>query len=238
MAGPRGATDSATTPQKAKRPRRPRGSIDVEDIIDGAFALAEEVSLSKLSVPMLAKHLDVAITSIYWHYRKKEDLLDAMADRAAKEYHFSMPFIGVDDWQEALRKHFLAMRTLFREKPVLCDLILMRTGELDADTMQQSLKNLETAVGTLVDAGFTAEEALDLYLTLSLHCRGIAVLEHLDTAGSTRKISHIPSAEHTPLLHDLAIGGLLSQSMIATSFAATVDAIIAQAEQKLLAKKG
>ena len=42
-----------------KRKRRERGSIDPEEIINGAFELAEEVSIDNLSMPMLGKHLGV-----------------------------------------------------------------------------------------------------------------------------------------------------------------------------------
>lgn len=240
MASPSAGTDatesSSAKVQQPKRPRRPRGSIDVEDIINGAFELAEEVTLNGLSMPMLAKHLGVAITSIYWHFRKKAELLDAMTDRATKQYHFSMPFVEDATWQEGLRKHFLEVRQVFRDKPVLCDLILMRTGELSVDTMQDSLKNLEAAINTMVEAGFSPADALDLYMTLSLHIRGAAVLERLDTAAPTRDIPRIPSAEHTPLLHELAIQGHLALSITDTTFMFTVDAIIKEAERLLLAK--
>ena len=57
-----------------KRKRRERGSIDPEEIINGAFELAEEVSIDNLSMPMLGKHLGVGVTSIYWYFRKKDDL--------------------------------------------------------------------------------------------------------------------------------------------------------------------
>jgi len=43
-----------------KRQRRERGSINPDDIISGAFELAERVSIDNLSMPMLSKHLDVA----------------------------------------------------------------------------------------------------------------------------------------------------------------------------------
>ncbi len=65
-----------------KRQRRERGSINPDDIISGAFELAEQVSIDNLSMPLLGKHLGVGVTSIYWYFRKKDDLLNAMTDRA------------------------------------------------------------------------------------------------------------------------------------------------------------
>jgi AcrR family transcriptional regulator len=33
-------------------------------------------------MPLRARQLDVGVTSIYWYLRKKDELLDAMTDRA------------------------------------------------------------------------------------------------------------------------------------------------------------
>lgn len=71
-----------------KRQRRERGSINPDDIISGA-ELAEQVSIDNLSMPLLGKHLGVGVTSIYWYFRKKDDLLNAMADRALRQYVFA-----------------------------------------------------------------------------------------------------------------------------------------------------
>lgn len=76
-----------TTP--GKRQRRQRGSINPEDIISGAFELAQQVSIDNLSMPLLGKHLGVGVTSIYWYFRKKDDLLNAMTDRALSKYVFA-----------------------------------------------------------------------------------------------------------------------------------------------------
>ncbi len=103
-ARPTKSTSSGARVAKAKR--RPRGSLDVEEIITGAFELAEEVSIAGLSMPVLAKHLDVPVTSIYWHFRKKEQLLDAMTERATRQYHFTNPFVDGGTWQDGLRNHF------------------------------------------------------------------------------------------------------------------------------------
>ena len=63
-----------------RRQRRERGSISVDEILNGALEVAAEVSIDNLSMPLLARHLDVGVTSIYWYFRKKDELLDAMTD--------------------------------------------------------------------------------------------------------------------------------------------------------------
>ena len=53
-----------------------------------------------------------------------------MTERATRQYHFTNPFVDGGTWQDGLRNHFRKMHLVFRENPVLCELILMRTGEL------------------------------------------------------------------------------------------------------------
>ena len=72
------------------RKRRDRGSISADEILKGAFDVAAQVSIDKLSMPVLAKHLDVGVTSIYWYFRRKDDLLDAMTDLALGVSRFAI----------------------------------------------------------------------------------------------------------------------------------------------------
>ena len=111
-----------------KRQRRERGSINPDDIIKGAFELAEQVGIDNLSMPLLGKHLGVGVTSIYWYFRKKDDLLNAMTDRALKQYVFATPYVEAKDWRETLRNHARTMRKTFLGNPILCDLILIRSA--------------------------------------------------------------------------------------------------------------
>ena len=111
-----------------KRQRRERGSINPDDIISGAFELAEQVSIDNLSMPLLGKHLGVGVTSIYWYFRKKDDLLNAMTDRALRQYAFATPYVEAKDWRETLRNHARAMRKTFLGNPILGDLILIRSA--------------------------------------------------------------------------------------------------------------
>ena len=107
----------ARQPVADKRQRRERGSISVDEIINGAFQVAEEVSVDGLSMPLLAKHLDVGVTSIYWYFRKKDDLLNAMTDRALGQYDFATPFVEGQDWRDSLRDHARKDAPDFPEQP-------------------------------------------------------------------------------------------------------------------------
>jgi AcrR family transcriptional regulator len=161
-----------------KRQRRERGSINPGDIIDGAFELADEVSIDNLSMPLLGKHLGVGVTSIYWYFRKKDDLLNAMTDRALRKFTFSTPYVEAGNWRESLRNHARMMRKTFLSSPILTDLILIR-GALSSKARRLGVEQMEKAIATLVDAGLSAEDAFDTYSAVSLHVRGTVVLERL-----------------------------------------------------------
>ena len=137
-----------------KRQRRERGSINPDDIIKGAFELAEEVGIDNLSMPLLGKHLGVGVTSIYWYFRKKDDLLNAMTDRALRQYVFATPYVEAKDWRETLRNHARTMRKTFMGNPILCDLILIRSA-LSPRAAKLGVQEVEKAIDSLVEAGLS-----------------------------------------------------------------------------------
>lgn len=161
-----------------KRPRRERGSINPDDIIKGAFELAEEVGIDNLSMPLLGKHLGVGVTSIYWYFRKKDDLLNAMTDRALRQYVFATPYVEAKDWRETLRNHARSMRKTFLGNPILCDLILIRSA-LSPRTARLGVQEVEKAIASLTEAGLAADDAFDTYSAVSVHVRGSVVLQRL-----------------------------------------------------------
>jgi AcrR family transcriptional regulator len=201
----------ARQPVADKRQRRQRGSISVDEIINGAFEVAEQVSVDGLSMPLLAKHLDVGVTSIYWYFRKKDDLLNAMTDRALGQYDFATPFVEGQDWRESLHNHARKMRQTFRNNPILCDLILIR-GTFGREATQAAFQKLEKAVATLVEAGLSPEDAFDTYASISVHTQGAAVLERLrDKAGGAqpedRSGTSVIDPETMPLIAKLTEKG-------------------------------
>jgi len=161
-----------------KRQRRERGSINPDDIIKGAFELAEEVGIDNLSMPLLGKHLGVGVTSIYWYFRKKDDLLNAMTDRALRQYVFATPYVEAKDWRETLGNHARTMRKTFMGNPILCDLILIRSA-LSPRAAKLGVQEVEKAIASLVEAGLSTEDAFDTYSAVSVHVRGSVVLQRL-----------------------------------------------------------
>ncbi|WP_328360925.1 TetR/AcrR family transcriptional regulator [Mycobacterium sp. NBC_00419] len=162
----------------AKRPRRERGSINPDDIIAGAFALAEQVSIDNLSMPQLGRHLGVGVTSIYWYFRKKDDLLNAMTDRALRQCEFATPYVAADDWRRTLANHARTTRATFLANPILCDLILIRSA-LSPRAVRAGEQEVEKAIANLADAGLSAQDAFDVYSAVSVHVRGSVVLHRL-----------------------------------------------------------
>jgi len=160
------------------RKRRDRGSISADEILQGAFDVAARVSIDHLSMPVLAKHLDVGVTSIYWYFRRKDDLLDAMTDRALERFEFTVSTIDASNWRASLRDHAHTMRKHFRDNPILCDLVLIRS-QFGSSAVRNALQKIEQPIGALIEAGLDAGQAIAVYGAISVHTRGSAVLERI-----------------------------------------------------------
>ncbi|WP_084526226.1 TetR/AcrR family transcriptional regulator [Nocardia vaccinii] len=225
-----------------KRPRRERGSLNPEDIIDGAFELAEEVSLDNLSMPMLGKHLGVGVTSIYWYFRKKDDLLNAMTDRALHQYAtFVTPFVEASDWRESLRRHARTMRETFLRNPILCDLILIRSA-LSPEAAQLGARQTERVIANLIEAGLTLVEAVDTYSAVQLHVHGTVVLQRLydknkeSESGANAYYERLTiSPDTTPLLAEASAKGLHNGAPDDRNFEYGLDRILESADRLIAA---
>ncbi len=175
---------------KAIRQRRQRGSINAEEIIVGAFEVARRESLDQLSMPALAEHLGVGVTSIYWYFRKKDDLLNAMTDVAVDTYIREMPPLPDDQpWQDALYNHCRASRDVHRNDQILSDLLFIRTSTYTRYATRRVFEVEEAAIRMLVDAGFTAENAFMVYNAASIYMRGMIIHDRI------LRLSHAPTLD-------------------------------------------
>lgn len=225
----------------AKRQRRERGSLNPEDIILGAFELAEEVTIDGISMPLLSRRLNVGVTSIYWYFRKKDDLLNAMTDRALSQYAFAAPFVEADDWRETLRNHARTMRETFLGNPILCDLILIRSA-LSRNAARLGAHGIERAIASLVNAGFSVDDAFDLYSAINLHVRGSVVLQRLydknkqlDAEATAYYEDIAIEPETTPLLAEAVSRGIRSGAPDDRNFEYGLECILAHASRLIRA---
>lgn len=216
------------------RQRRERGSINVDEILRGAFEIADEVSIDNLSMPQLARHLDVGVTSIYWYFRRKDELLDAMTERVLLEYDFSVLSIEAGNWRESLRAHAHRMREMFTENPIMCDLILIR-GTRGVPASRSALEKIEQPVAALVAGGLTARQAFDTYTAISVLVRSSAVLQRLQSRTAEDQFpreywDQVIDAETTPLIASIPGRGYRIGMADDGNFDHILDSILDRAE--------
>ncbi|MDV6230544.1 TetR family transcriptional regulator [Rhodococcus cercidiphylli] len=176
------------TSEKVGRQRRERGSISAEEIINGAFEVARRDTLDKLSMPELAKHLDVGVTSIYWYFRKKDDLLNAMTDEAIRIVFEQLLPVEKSDWKSYLREHFALTRTIYSADHTLCDLALVRFGTYSKEAVHQVFVVMEEILEMLIEAGFEPQSALEVYESMSVYTRGSILLERIQLSAKSPTI--------------------------------------------------
>jgi AcrR family transcriptional regulator len=184
---PHGAEDERRTLKPAGAPRAgraERGSINAEQIIAGALALAEEVGIDGLTMPKLARRLGIGVTSIYWYFRSKDELIEALQVEAARAFHATMRPPDDPDWPSWLYGMFLRLRQAMRANRVYCDLLFMRGARASTTALEHTWPGAEAVVGKMAAAGFTPHEALQNLVMLSLYTRGAVVLERqIEQAG-------------------------------------------------------
>jgi AcrR family transcriptional regulator len=176
---PHGA-DHEPKVQKPDAPRvgrAERGSISAEQIVAGALELAEEAGLDALTMPKLARRLGIGVTSIYWYFRSKDELIEALQVEAARAFHAMMRPSDDPDWPSWLYGMFLRLRQAMRANRVYCDLLFMRGARASATALQHTWPGAEAIIGKMAAAGFTPHEALQNLVMLSLYTRGCVVLE-------------------------------------------------------------
>lgn len=162
--------------------RRPRGTLNRADIITAAFELLEgEDGVDGLSMPRLARHLRVGVTSLYWYFRSKDELMSALTEEAADRLYRMLPDCRGQPWDEHLRRYFRDFRRVFLDNPAMCDLLVLRAPSeaRSPEATRRFFTLLEREIGALADAGFPLRDAVEAYMTLSVYTRGCVLNERL-----------------------------------------------------------
>lgn len=184
--------------------------INRETVIAEALDLLDEVGLDAVSTRRLATRLGVEQPSLYWHFRKKEDLLAAMAE-AAMVPHATAPLpVLPEDW----RAWFVENTRSFRRT-----LLMHRDGaRLHAGLIPGAdLDRITRKMAFLAASGIPEREAQMGMLTASRFTVGSVLEEQADMAPDRREEE---GADLPQIDHELAFEAGLS--LIADGLAARV----------------
>jgi AcrR family transcriptional regulator len=169
----------AAAPRSTARARRARGSLSPDEILRTTQELVHRDGLDALSMPVLARELGAGVTSIYWYFRSKDELLVALAERVTEELYAALPRIGDGAWDAELRSYFLEYRELLHRSPVYLDLFTVRPRFVltRPRVYQMILERLDEEIGLLTRAGLPPDLAGRAFSACSHYTRGYAMLE-------------------------------------------------------------
>jgi AcrR family transcriptional regulator len=216
--------------------RPQRSSLSRETLVETAFDLAADISVSNMSTAGLAELLDVPVRTMRWYFRTTDDLLDAMADRAVEGYGLATPFTEVVPWRVALETHCRRVYTLFRSDRVLCDLVVVRPNYYSANADLRAWERFGRVAHKLGESGFTSAAAFEVCRSLATHVRVSCVVQGLSRGGSSRVgVLDQPVAERgvTSMFSRIGSAGSSLISGHDRNFEFTLEAILHYAETLL-----
>src|SRR5215472_3568546 len=136
-------------------PDTERSRLSKQSVVDRGLALADASGLDKLTIRRLAQDLGVTPMALYWHFRSKEELLVALADRVWSEINAETD--PAQPWSRQLRGLLESLVQVLRNHPCASQLLM--------ETEKQSesfLRLTEITLGVLRSAGFDPRHATEI----------------------------------------------------------------------------
>lgn len=108
-------------------------AISETRVLEASWELLAQDGIEKFSMRKLADLLGIQAPSIYWYFKSKQLLFQALANQVAREILVAAHPQG--DWKEQLYHYAVTMRDQLRTFPCSAQL-LMRTLPLEKDYLQ------------------------------------------------------------------------------------------------------
>jgi len=134
--------------EETERPRLSKAAV-----VERGLALSDAEGLDAVTIRRLATELGVTPMALYWHFRSKEELLTALADRLWGEIDVTLD--PEADWPEQLRGLLESLVHVLRAHPGASQLLI--AGEKRSS--EAALLATETALEVLHRGGFDPEHA-------------------------------------------------------------------------------
>ncbi len=147
----------------------PRLPLSRDRILRAALALADEGGIDALTMRKLGQVLGFEAMSLYNHVANKDDVLDGILDLVLGE---TEPPATAGDWEAAVRASAISVHDALRRHPWASGL-LMSPGRL----RPARLRYMDSLLGRLREAGFSAETTYHAYHVLDGHIFGFSLWE-------------------------------------------------------------
>jgi AcrR family transcriptional regulator len=185
-----------------------RAPLSRDQVLRAAVALADEGSISALSMRKLGQTLGVEAMSLYNHVASKGDLLDGMIDVVFSEIGLPPSNGG---WKPAMRQRAMSAREVLGRHRWAIGLMESRRTPGPA-----TLRHHDAVLGCLRAAGFSVEMTAHAYSLLDSYIYGFALQEAslpFGTAEETAQVTHeitgqMPAGQY-PHLTEMATGYVL-----------------------------
>ena len=145
--------------------------LDREVILETALALLDEVGMDKLSTRLLAERLGVQQPALYWHFRNKRALLDAMNSELLRRAHDRKLPLPDESWETFLRENARSFRRALLARR---DGARLHTG---TEPDPGDLEMVEAQLAAVVDRGVPATQAMTLLIALGRYTVGCVLEE-------------------------------------------------------------
>lgn len=123
----------------------PQGAESRERLLQGAIDLISERGYAATSVDAICRHAGTAKTALYWHFKSKEGLLNAIIERVNEDWisEISNSIASTGEPAERLDVLIASLRNIVETKPHLLRLllsILLERGDQSTETRESILK--------------------------------------------------------------------------------------------------
>jgi AcrR family transcriptional regulator len=154
---------------------RPRVRLDKDRVLRAAIQLADKSGIESLTMRKLAKKLGVEAMTLYYYMANKDDIVNGILELVIGE--IEVPAEG-DDWRTSLRRSAISAHEVLLRHPWACSLMMspVRIGPA-------RFRYMESLLGRLRQAGFSAEMTHHAYHALDSHILGFTMWEVGYTAG-------------------------------------------------------
>lgn len=147
--------------------RGPKPTYTVADVIEAALAVADEEGAAGISLPKIARALDLTPNALYRYVGSKDELLLLLVDAGAGPPPETLP----DDWREGAATWARALIKRYRARPWLVDLPIR-----GVPVTPNLLGWLESLLGPLGRTGLPPGDQLSCATLLDSYARSIAAL--------------------------------------------------------------